>query len=64
MDRPESFIDSIDDGVLSPQPFLTPVTGNDCCKGVWVIGTKEWEAALLFYLKANNCQEVGSAKQG
>lgn len=45
MDRQESFIDSIDDGVLSPQPCLTPVAGNDCCKGVWVIGTKEREAA-------------------
>lgn len=43
--RHESFIDSIDDGVLSPQPFLNPVAGNDCSKGVWVIGTKELEAA-------------------
>lgn len=49
MDTRESFIDSIDDEVLSPQPFLTPVTGNDCCKWVLVIGTKEREAALLVF---------------
>lgn len=47
MGRHESFIDSIVDGVLKPQPFLTPVMGNDCCKEVWVICTKEWEAAFF-----------------
>lgn len=63
MDTRESFIDSIDDEVLIPQPFLTPVTGNDCCKWVLVIGTKEREAALLLLFFTYRLIKFVSAQQ-
>lgn len=48
MDRHESFIDSIVNEVLSLQPLLTSVMGNDGCWGVWIPCAKEKEAAFVF----------------